>query len=54
MKSWPDKLREVPIERLNAMIHNTRCNISIKKKDLKILERIKEERQSETIQKHKP
>ena len=44
MKSWPDKLREIPIGRLEDMIRRTKSDIEIKQRDLKIMERILKER----------
>jgi hypothetical protein len=44
MKSWPDKLREIPLERLTAMIREIKADIKIKTRDLATMERIMAER----------
>jgi len=46
MKSWPQKLREIPIERLAAMIKEHRIDITVKQRDLDAMERIMSERAS--------
>jgi len=47
MKTWADKLREVPVERLVSLIEAQKREIAIRKSDLKLMERILAERSQE-------
>lgn len=40
MKSWPDKLRQLPVDILKREIEKQKSKIAIAQKDLKTMERI--------------
>jgi hypothetical protein len=44
MKSWPDKLRETPIDNLTRMIAKQKSEIKIKQRDLETMEKILKEK----------
>lgn len=44
MKAWPDKLRDIPLDRLKEMIKTEKADIKIKKSDLATMERIMADR----------
>lgn len=37
MKTWVDKLRDLPVDRLKNLAAQQRCNIDIYQRDLKII-----------------
>lgn len=44
MKSWPDRLKELPTEHLERMIEAQKREIEIKVRDLHSLEKVLEEK----------
>lgn len=40
MKSWPDRLRELPIERLEALLREQKARVEIEQRNLKTIEEI--------------
>jgi len=47
MKSWPDRLKEIPLERLEEAIKWEKREVEMRQKSLRTMERILEERVAE-------
>ena len=44
MKSYPDRLRDAPIDQLRLIIHRQKQEIELARKDLEMMERILQEK----------
>ena len=40
MKSWPDRLRELPIERLESLLREQKARVETEQRNLKTIEEI--------------